>query len=74
MYLRTRSIFLAASLCLIIKLGCIALLLNLQAASSPSSRHCTIPLFFFWLKRKPRTHAGLWTPHAHAKIKIKKPT
>ncbi|KAN0103690.1 hypothetical protein V8E52_011715 [Russula decolorans] len=38
MYLRTRYVFLA-SLCLIMKLGCITLLLELQAATSPSSRH-----------------------------------
>ena len=44
MYLGTRYVVLA-SLCLIVKLGCIALLLQLQAASSPS-RNCTPPFFY----------------------------
>lgn len=41
MYLRTRRYVFLASLCLIMKLGCIALLLELQATTttSPSSRH-----------------------------------
>jgi hypothetical protein len=48
MYLGTPYVVLA-SLCLIVKLGCIALLLGLQAASSSSSRHCTTPFRFFFL-------------------------
>jgi hypothetical protein len=44
MYLIGTRYVVLASLCLIVKLGCIALLLELQAASS-SSRYCTI--FFF---------------------------
>ncbi|KAF8497917.1 hypothetical protein F5888DRAFT_1613060 [Russula emetica] len=39
MYLRTRWYVFLASLCLIMKLGCITLLLKLQAATSPSSLH-----------------------------------
>ena len=61
MCLRTRYVFLA-SLCLIMKLGCIALLLELQAATTSSSRHCTAsfssssPLSPYFLQ-KPHTHA-----------------
>ena len=44
MYLIGTRYVVLASLCLIVKLGCIALLLELQAASS-SSRYCTIYFF-----------------------------
>src|SRR5260370_20884925 len=57
MYFRTRYVVLA-SLCLIVKLGCIALLVDLQAAASSSSHHCTTP-FYFILLQKSRTHLGL---------------
>ncbi|KAF8466075.1 hypothetical protein DFH94DRAFT_348028 [Russula ochroleuca] len=55
MYLGTRFVVLA-SLCLIVKLGCIAFLLELQAASSPS-RYCTthFPIFC----NHTVTHAGV---------------
>ena len=62
MYLGTRYVVLA-SLCLIVKLGCIALLLQLQAASSPS-HHCTPP-FFLPLFRL-RNHA--FTPECKAYV------